>query len=687
MNLNYFFRDGWPLFENVDRPHPFIAYKVQNAVISLPASALEEIKALFSSKKILQDARIASPKGHSDYNKEIKKIVKNLKEVDLKDKIDEAHSVYRKQAKEYLQEQIGYAAQGTATTDYPLLYDPVGTCFALQTLLRHFVVESKVSDLQKAIGEYKYLISRSIQHILEALTTSGSFPYGVPFSYNTNGTAGFTTSTNGLSAITLFLRNLLYYARKSDYPSEDLLEQLLLDNYQHFVKLLKLLPLFKSNIRIRSISTEHLKEGIRLRGWSTDRAPNESRIESWVTIEVLRFAIYLREILQEYAQFFICRNYAARLMNGEPVWPYSSSEPVTKVDKQELIKSGHPAKTSILIDPDETASHSATPVFAESNNCPVQFLHKKFKRFMKDAGNNLTDWNQDVSSILLFGPPGTAKTATVKSLAQALGWHYLELSPSNFVIDGLEKIEQKAKVIFEELGLLRETVILFDELDSLFIDREFLKPDSIINFIVPAMLPKLQGLSKRAKKQRVLIVIATNFYDRLDPAMVRLGRIDKHLLALPYNDISRLGLLLSDIDKTALDDKLTKQLTANSRLYVYEEVAAIKKLVEEGVPLKDIKYSASAISPAIYRSRISNAESSRKLSTQRLGFEICEVAGRFLNEERNLTPEASIKELIERLGEMEKQLSDKNSEEWSSLCKAVRLALDENKASKKPGAS
>ncbi len=94
------------------------------------------------------------------------------------------------------------------------------------------------------------------------------------------------------------------------------------------------------------------------------------------------------------------------------------------------------------------------------------------------------DWKQDVSSVLLFGPPGTAKTTTVKSLAQKLGWHFLELTPSNFIIDGLELIEQRAKDIFDDLSSLRETVILFDELDSIFIDRELLEHGSIVNFLV-----------------------------------------------------------------------------------------------------------------------------------------------------------------------------------------------------------
>ena len=193
-------------------------------------------------------------------------------------------------------------------------------------------------------------------------------------------------------------------------------------------------------------------------------------------------------------------------------------------------------------------------------------------------------WLQTISSVLLYGPPGTSKSTIVKSLAQALHWHFLELTPSNFIIGGMELIEQKAKDIFDDLSHLRETVILFDELDSIFIDRERLDHASIISFLVPAMLPKLQALARRARRQRLLIAVATNFYDRLDPAMVRRGRIDKHLLVLPYNESARLLFVRNSLPEAKIDG-IRDQFLEMTRLFVFEEMKEIVHVAPAGSPV------------------------------------------------------------------------------------------------------
>lgn len=683
VNLNNFLSGDWPQSQNVDKPHPFIAFKVQKAAASLLGGRDEPLKDMlvaFSEPITPDKLSLSSLPDESwrDYLSEVSKNIHSSKEPDeLKGRIHKAHAAFRRRAEQYLWEQIGYAPAGDPDRSNSLLYDPVGTCYALNILLMSADAESADSGgPQRVLGEQVNLVSRSIQHILEAVTFSGLFPYGVPFSYSTNGMAGFATSINGLSALAHFLLKLLRRAREFDYPSEQFFERLLIDNFSYFEKLFQLPSLFantRREVEITGDRCKFLKGAKRLHGWSTDRAPNDSRIESWVTIEVLLFAIYLREALQEYAQFIICQKYAAKLpKKDEPLWPYPAQATATK-------------GKDFLIDPDDGEKNN--------DNCPVQFLHSKFNTFMTEEGRGGDVWTQEVSSVLLFGPPGAAKSTTVVSLAQKLGWHYLEMSPSNFIIDGLEAIEQKAKEIFEELGTLRETVILFDELDSLFVDRELLKPDSIINFLVPAMLPKMQRLSKRAKNQRLLIVIATNFYDRLDPAMVRRGRIDKHLLVLPYNVKSRLRtleiILSKDKGLTGIleDGEFIKDFNGKSGLYVYEEIKALSKTIEKQSeeapdkgPLWEYHFPASAINPSIYWSRIPRDEgeaASRIRSTQRLGLEVCEVTGRLLNEERNLSAESNLVSIIARLRGLESKLgSGEEHGSWKLLCEKVRSKLE-----------
>jgi hypothetical protein len=295
------------------------------------------------------------------------------------------------------------------------------------------------------------------------------------------------------------------------------------------------------------------------------------------------------------------------------------------------------------------------------------------------------DWEQKISSILLFGPPGTAKTTTVKSLAQTLGWHFLELTPSNFIIDGLELIEQRAKDIFDDLSSLRETVILFDELDSIFIDRELLEHGSIVNFLVPAMLPKLQALVRRAKQQRLLITIATNFYDRLDPAVVRRGRIDKHLLVLPYNENARIRFIKDSCDVETLNPAFEAQIRQQTSLYVFEELkqlAASAKAVGwcSGLSKPPNRFPPAAIGPTLYMSRIpkdATQDLTHIRSTQRLAVEVCGVVQRLKEKPRSALSGDGVNGLITDLAKLEQNLTRIEQElGWQTLCQRLRMALE-----------
>jgi hypothetical protein len=344
---------------------------------------------------------------------------------------------------------------------------------------------------------------------------------------------------------------------------------------------------------------------------------------------------------------------------------------------------GHIEGHGILVDPDcDHCPDGVGPVVATvplREDAPVPFLHSKFSRFM-DLPDPSTPWDQEVSSVLLFGPPGTSKSTLARSLAQKLGWHFLEVSPSDFIIGGLEHIEQKAKDLFQDLSSIRETVILLDEVDSLFVDRDLLSSESVINFVVPAMLPKLQDLNTRAKNQRLLIVIATNFYDRLDQAMVRPGRIDKHLLVLPYNQVSKACVLTSLLGDHAdvLDSAADRQKVMSSTdLFVFQELHDLARKLRRD-PIDSVHFTPSSINPSWYLSRVPQGKNRRRVrskGTTRLALEICEVTSRLIGEQRTLTPGDPSKRIIEALDRRAAILGAHGLREWEGLCHEILRSL------------
>jgi len=149
-------------------------------------------------------------------------------------------------------------------------------------------------------------------------------------------------------------------------------------------------------------------------------------------------------------------------------------------------------------------------------------------------------------SMLLYGPPGTGKTRMAKLVASQLGMSLLSLSVSDFLASG-PSVERRAKALFDVLMYQSNTVVLFDELDHLLLDRDsriYRHLDTVFQFVTPGMLTKLQALRTA---ERLIFIIATNFEDRIDPAIKRTGRVDRAVLVLPPDIDYRKELIHSNM--------------------------------------------------------------------------------------------------------------------------------------------
>jgi hypothetical protein len=147
-------------------------------------------------------------------------------------------------------------------------------------------------------------------------------------------------------------------------------------------------------------------------------------------------------------------------------------------------------------------------------------------------------------SLVLYGPPGTGKTTIAEALAKTCEVPLVEVTPSDILLAGVEKIETRARLVFDGLSMLTDVVILFDEFDSILWSRETEeKPEGILRFLTPGMLPKLKKLYEHAEKQRIGFILSTNLIGGLDKAATREGRFDMRLGIYPPDLLSRYGRL------------------------------------------------------------------------------------------------------------------------------------------------
>lgn len=132
--------------------------------------------------------------------------------------------------------------------------------------------------------------------------------------------------------------------------------------------------------------------------------------------------------------------------------------------------------------------------------------------------------------ILLYGPPGNAKTELAKAIAKENRFYFIKVLSKDFVSSYTEKQLENLQEIFDHaLRISKVTsryegvLLFFDEFDSL----AGLTLNSVVRGTLLDYLANENGI--RAEYGKVLLMAATNYLQQLDEAVIRKGRIDDHI--------------------------------------------------------------------------------------------------------------------------------------------------------------
>ncbi len=174
---------------------------------------------------------------------------------------------------------------------------------------------------------------------------------------------------------------------------------------------------------------------------------------------------------------------------------------------------------------------------------------------------------------ILHGPAGTGKTHIARALANEADANFISLNGLEMESKWVGESEENWRTLFQEAKEKQPTIMFIDEIDAIGKSRggTDVHGDKVVN----QLLTLISDLDQ--SKDNIFVIGATNNFKALDKALIRSGRLSKHIeVKLPDLDGTRQIFEIHS-GKKPLDKKIDKE-------------AMVKRLFDLKATGADIRY-------------------------------------------------------------------------------------------------
>lgn len=236
------------------------------------------------------------------------------------------------------------------------------------------------------------------------------------------------------------------------------------------------------------------------------------------------------------------------------------------------------------------------------------------------------------NGMLLYGPPGCGKTFFAEKFAEQTGFSFILVKSSDLASVYVHGSQEKIGKLFKQAEANAPTVLCFDEFDA-FVPNRSAPGSSYVSSEVNEFLSQLNNCSKRG----IFVVATTNRPDMIDPAVLRTGRLDKHIFVpLPDHDARKEMFAIylkgrpydeESIDFDALSD-MTDGYIASDLAFIVNDAAMTAAFTHAKITQALIEKTIGETQPSVSRDLLSSYDQlreqmegvERRNSLPRIGF-------------------------------------------------------------------
>ena len=195
--------------------------------------------------------------------------------------------------------------------------------------------------------------------------------------------------------------------------------------------------------------------------------------------------------------------------------------------------------------------------------------------------------NAGINKFLFEGPPGTGKTESVKQIARILERELFIVDFDSVIDSKLGQTSKNISLLFNEISSVanpNKVIILFDEIDSIAIDRINSNDLREMGRATSSVLKGLDNLNNN-----ILLIATTNLYKVFDKALSR--RFDA---IIDFSNYTKQDLI--EVGEAILNDMLQKFKYAGRNMRLFKKILESMDVIPYPGELKNLIKTSIAFS-------------------------------------------------------------------------------------------